>query len=522
MQPSPQQLAIYTAITSTRANLLVTAVAGAGKTTTLRGIVQRIPAGASVAFCAYNKAIATEITAKVADDTAKGLVAAKVQCGTFHSFGFRAWARYAEQKTGKKVVVDTTGDKLARLLVEVEVPEGYHAFVKQAVSLAKQRAIGVLVPFADTAAWQGLIDHFELEDLLEGGEGLSEMNLQLRVNNGLNFACRVLRAGTELDTELVDFDDMLYAPLVHNIKLWQNDYVLVDEAQDTNPARRCMAKRMLKAGGRLVAVGDPAQAIYGFTGADNDSLAIIKAEFACTEMPLTVTYRCPKAVVAKAREYVSHITAADSAPEGRTDTVELAEFLRLPAEQLGPSVAVLCRNTKPLVEVAFALIRRRIACRVEGRDIGRSLMALATKWKVRGVVAMAAKLEQYAMVETQRLLAKGQEAKAASLQDRVDTLMVFVDSLPGGATLNDLRTEITKVFADTPDGTPAPCLVLSTVHKSKGREWPTVYVLGRNRFMPSPFARQEWQMQQELNLIYVAFTRAQETLVEVVVPVPVK
>jgi ATP-dependent exoDNAse (exonuclease V) beta subunit len=41
-------------------------------------------------------------------------------------------------------------------------------------------------------------------------------------------------------------------------------------------------------------------------------------------------------------------------------------------------------------------------------------------------------------------------------------------------------------------------------------------ILGREQFMPSQWARQEWQQDQETNLIYVAVTRAQETLVEIV------
>ena len=116
--------------------------------------------------------------------------------------------------------------------------------------------------------------------------------------------------------EIIDYDDMVYLPLQRDLRMLQNDWVLIDEAQDTNPTRRALAKNMLKPGGRLVAVGDPHQAIFGFTGADNDSLNIIEQEFQCARMPLTVTYRCPKAVVQHARNWVSHITAHDSAPEG--------------------------------------------------------------------------------------------------------------------------------------------------------------------------------------------------------------
>jgi len=49
------------------------------------------------------------------------------------------------------------------------------------------------------------------------------------------------------------------------------------------------------------------------------------------------------------------------------------------------------------------------------------------------------------------------------------------------------------------------------VHKAKGLEWLRVFILDRDR-MPSRWARRDWQVQQEENLIYVAYTRAKEEL----------
>ena len=81
-------------------------------------------------------------------------------------------------------------------------------------------------------------------------------------------------------------------------------------------------------------------------------------------------------------------------------------------------------------------------------------------------------------------------------------------------TVDGLRAMIDGIFAD--DVTNAGNLiVLCSAHRSKGLEWNRVFLLGRNELMPSPFARQEWQMEQERNLIYVAVTRAKQTLVEV-------
>jgi DNA helicase-2/ATP-dependent DNA helicase PcrA len=334
----------------------------------------------------------------------------------------------------------------------------------------------------------------------------------------LTYAKDLLKASVEADHIGFDFDDMIYAPLVHDMRMRGNDWVLVDEAQDTNPARRAFAKKILAPGGRLLAVGDPHQAIYGFTGADNDSLEIIKREFSAVTLPLTVTYRCPKAVVAHAQQWVSHITAADTAPEGEVREMDAAEFSTFHSS-LDKETAVLCRNTKPLVELAFELIRKGIGCHVEGKDIGRGLMALVNKWKRAVTVAdLVDRLNDYLERQTERFLAKGQEMKAESLADRVDTIKIIASSLPDDAPLSELAASVSKLFEDTEPGTPSRHVTLSTIHKSKGREWNKVYVLGRNRYQPSKFARQRWQQDQEVNLMYVASTRAKQLLVEVTVP----
>src|SRR5262249_45049744 len=145
----------------------------------------------------------------------------------------------------------------------------------------------------------------------------------------------------------------------------------------------------------LFAVGDPHQAIYGFTGADNDSIDIIKQDFKAKEMPLTVTYRCPKLVVKMAQSWVSHIQAHESSPEGSISMESFEQMMQNPA-RLDSDAAILCRNTRPLVTAAFSLIRAKIPCRIEGRDIGEQLKKLATRWKsITNISALEEKLEEW-------------------------------------------------------------------------------------------------------------------------------
>ena len=61
---------------------------------------------------------------------------------------------------------------------------------------------------------------------------------------------------------------------------------------------------------------------------------------------------------------------------------------------------------------------------------------------------------------------------------------------------------------------------LCTIHRAKGREWDRVFILGRNRYQPSKWAKTKADIEGERNLAYVAVTRAKRELVDVCVPVP--
>src|SRR4029077_17901695 len=120
-------------------------------------------------------------------------------------------------------------------------------------------------------------------------------------------------------------------------------------------ARRALVRKFLKPDGRMVVVGDDRQAIMGFAGASADAMDDLIKELQPTILPLTVTWRCPKAVVAEAQKLVPDILAADNAAVGKI--LMQAEL----TEQLEKTDAILCRNTAPLVTTAYGLIRRKVA-----------------------------------------------------------------------------------------------------------------------------------------------------------------
>ena len=507
--PSHHQSNFFQWVENGRGSCVLAAVAGSGKTTSVVESLAYVPVGQSVVLLAFNAAIAKElnarVTARFASLTNAGDHAAAahydprfVTAKTFHSLGYGVVRKYLEKRG---IRLQNPDDKkvrgLARALLGEATPayETYADYAVRLVGLAKGHGIGCLVADTDTV-WHDLASHHDLyledEDADEG--------------RAVTLARELLRLSNDTAARgSLDFDDMLYLVCKWGLRLWQHDWLFVDEAQDTNPVRRALAKLALRPGGRLVAVGDPCQAIYGFTGASHDALDLLRHEFNAVELPLTVCYRCARDVVAEAQAIVPHLETFEGAPQGQVSR-DLPLTAALP--HLGVHDAVLCRQTAPLIKLAYSLIGRGVGCKVLGRDLGQGLSSLVKRTRARGLAQLEEKLEAYRDREVAKLTAKGQEHKADALNDRVESIFTVIGSLhENERTVPALLAAIESLFSDT-NG----CLTLSTVHKAKGREWETVALL-EPELMPSKFARQDWQYQQEQNLIYVAYTRAKRHLI---------
>jgi DNA helicase-2/ATP-dependent DNA helicase PcrA len=491
--PSPQQASFIEWVVDGKGHCVLIAVAGAGKTTTVIKASELMSGWVFIG--AYNTKMAEELKERTKE-------LAHVVAGTFHSQGFKALKFHFKDKT-LKTDRNKVADMFDLMVAELNRPDlmEIKSAVCATVSMAKQRGIGALSPMNDYAAWKEMVEHFGTD------ESLPEDKVNCMEQLIKTSAALLKRSNANLD--VIDFDDMIYLALLYNVRMLKHAWVIIDEAQDTNPTRRELAKRMLAPGGRLVAVGDPHQGIFGFTGADNDALDLIVEEFKAVTMPLSVTFRCPKAVVAVARQFVDHIEAADTAPEGKVESVKYDDLIGL----VQPGDAILCRFNKYLVNLCFKLIRQGIAAKIEGRDVGQGFISLSKRWKVKNLSALASRLEAYKEREVKKYLDKRQEQMAEKVTDKVETLLVLIQRAleQGITTVGGLQLMIEGMFQDGV-GKDKKLVTLCSEHKSKGLEWPRVFILGLYELQPSPWARQAWQMEQEVNLQYVAVTRAQEEL----------
>jgi superfamily I DNA/RNA helicase len=162
-----------------------------------------------------------------------------------------------------------------------------------------------------------------------------------------------------------------------------------------------------------------------------------------------------------------------------------------------------------MIEAAYGLIKHRVACRILGRDIGVGLENLIKQMKAKDIDHLEEWLDVYLNREIAKLTSKGKEDKAQAVDDRVTTLRCIISHLDEGSqTIDGLIKSIQQLFTDNNKG----LLTLATVHKSKGLEFSRVFILGRHKYMPSCWARKQWQKQQEVNLIYVAYTRTKQEL----------
>ena len=478
-KPSIYQQDVFNFIQSGSGNAVIQAVAGSGKTTTIIQSLNLIPTNKRILMLAFNKSIANELKEKVPFH---------VEVLTFHSCGF------ASLRNSSRARIQVKSNKIFNIIkneIEWDERKVYGAYISKLVSLAKGAGMGVLVP--DTyEEWMHLINH---HDVLQFND-----NIDLDIDTLIDYSSNILRASNR-DRRTIDFDDMLLFTLLYKSQYKQYDYVFIDEAQDTNGVQRTILKKLLKPQGRLIAVGDPYQAIYGFRGADSTAMEMIVSEFGAKVLPLSISYRCSKNVVKEANEYMPDIRAFERSPDGLVEEVS-----RYETNDFSNEDAILCRNTAPLVKMAYSFIGRGVPVNMLGRDIGAGLISFIKSFKTSSISELESEMYEWYEDQKQKAEETGNESKFDSCTDKYDSVKIFIDQVNNDSVTN-LISVIEDLFSDEENNN----LTLATVHKSKGLEWKKVFILDRHRFFPK-WARKEWMQIQERNIVYVAITRAKRNL----------
>lgn len=606
-------------------HLVIEALAGTGKTTTLvEGLKAMLgrdgasidpspqqqaiwdslcltPATASVCFVAFNKSIADELKRRVPENC---------NAMTMHSLGLKtvtsAFGRVViEQGRVQNILEEITGVPIRDLrykkfeavkaaeelvglckmnLVTPEVDPTSYAVKEAAVKAGFTPENPV--PEGWLPKWQDCPDGWNtdlFEDNLDKLASHYEVELNGSKTQVYKWVPVVLARCMNVDKDrMIDFDDMIWLPVACDLNVAQYDLLLVDEAQDLNRCQQALAK---KAGRRLVLCGDTHQAIYGFAGADSESMQRMKMELTscpacegrgyfpvgdgmpdydcndcngtggCKVLPLTVTRRCGRAIVAEAQRIVPAFEAHENNGEGwigracykqqEQSNVEVAEGVladlregrQHSVEELEARVSyhemvqdgdmVLCRVNAPLVSQCFKFLKAGRRAEIQGRNIAQGLISTVKKVCKNLDVPYVNKLPDYSKVGTPDLVEKlsdwinqetakenrkrnPSESRLINLNDRYDCLICFTE---GMVNVQQVIDRIESVFTDkeNPHG-----IRLSTIHRAKGLEAKRVFLLEpEGATVPHPMAKSKWQREQEMNLRYVAITRAIEELVYV-------
>ena len=304
--------------------------------------------------------------------------------------------------------------------------------------------------------------------------------------------------------------DMLVLPLSYKDKIPTYKYVFIDECQDLNTAQRelmlCAARN-----GRFIAVGDRNQAINGFAGADCNSFDKIAKLDNTIELPLSVNYRCGANIIRLAQELVPQITAHDGAIDGKISYVET-----LSKDMFQPNDMVICRTSAPLVGLCMKLLQNGITAIVKGKDIAQDLKLLVENANTSSIDEVLAYLSK----EKNKLIAKIKHDRKCSEEDARSSqrYITFEDRCKCIENIcmyslkdtTELKEYISILFSDD---NMTNSVVLSTIHKAKGLESDRVIILLPNKLPLTWKGQQEWQYNQEVNLKYVAFTRAKKELI---------
>jgi DNA helicase II / ATP-dependent DNA helicase PcrA len=495
---STYQRAIFEHVSCGKGHLVVIARAGSGKTSTIIEALNHLPEGKTALMCAFNKSIAT---------TLSNHVPSGVTVKTLHALGYasikKTWGDHVHPlETRDAAIVDAvvppkvTFEDRGNLKSLIKFAKAYMVQSDEDLEdLRYQNGLGI--------AWDYYYDdHGELpgefgyiQKFSENGEAIDPALIR-RAEDAIQFGWvrKALAMSCRRSAE-ISYADMVYIPAALGIRTGSFDYVFVDELQDMDRGQLMLAQNALRAGGRLVGIGDDRQAIYSFRGADSRAIDRITEELNADVLKLPVSYRCPTSVATMVRDYVPDFETPTGAPEGSIEKVSILKA----QETWREGDYVLSRTNAPLVRQCLAALASGTRAFIQGRDIGAGLIALLKKSRAENIPQLHKWLTTWEEAEVKRLTAADKEHLIESARDKAAALTAMTDGL---SSISELRTRIEQVFAN--DG--GKKLMFSSVHRAKGMEARRVFVL-----QPT-FFNVRGSRSEEQNLWYVAITRTMEQL----------
>ena len=486
--PSKYQEAIFNFVSKENGNLFINACSGSGKTTTILKCIDLIPSDKTVAFCAFNKDIVNEIKKRVNKER-------KSSVKTIHSMGYSI---ICENLSVDRIFMNEfkystvmNGEEF-KSKIYVQKKKNYKRFYKNIRLMFNLCRCNLCINAEDIEA---LFDKYGVD--IVGNE--VEM-------------IRFLMDYGKSDLRCFDFTDMIWIPYMNNYQTekLKSDYIIVDEVQDVNLAQLDVILKCFNKHTRGIFVGDENQLIYGFSGTDRDSIDMVRSIPNTIQLPLSISYRCPKKVVDFVHTYCSTIESKEDAIDG-----EVIDVDDLSTVEIGDSV--ICRNNAPLMKAYGELVKLGKTPRVLGSDVSKQMIDVITytrqeelnvKLLQEGVFSVLYKdlIDIREEIKTKYNVSNFDAYNTHAFKERYDLVQALEILSEDVKTSSELIEKIKSVFSNKKGDD----VVLSTAHRSKGLEYNNVYIICNSLFNKK--CDLEWEKRQEQNLAYVAYTRTKNKL----------
>ena len=490
---SEYQTNVLTFLENGVGNLVINAAAGSSKTTTLVNCMRFIPEGKKVLFVSFNKHIAEEINKRIDNPNAIAR--------TCSSVGYE--------------ICRENGVGLGRV-----DNEKYNDYIRDNIcSISNYGEINSLGRNRGTYLRniRQLVDlcRYTLNFTIKEIEALAKKYGIVPIRDEFEVCRQVLKWGKN-NTDVIDQTDMVWLPNVLNLNTRRliKDFIFIDEAQDISVSQQALITKCYNRGARVIAVGDKSQQINVWCGSDEAAIDKFRSAPNTIELSLPICYRCGKKIIEFANQYsCDKMIPRSDAPDG-----EVVEHVSI--NKIGMGDMVLSTNTPPLIELQQKLFRMNKKTFIQGfKEIKDDFLGLvgginATKidFQCKTKDGLFPQLYGALIDEIDRLIQSGMDEEEALsrpsvlyMYDNIKAIGVISEGL---TEVRDLIDKIKLIF----NGDSKDAILLSTVHRAKGLEADRVYIYQPSVLKNNMLATKDWEKKTEVNLQYVAYTRAKNSL----------
>ncbi|MCK9640243.1 MAG: UvrD-helicase domain-containing protein [Prolixibacteraceae bacterium] len=541
MEFTSEQKTIFQFVSQESGHGIIDAVAGAGKTTTIMECATFVKDKSTILFCAFNNSISNEIARRFLK-----LGLNEVTVKTIHALGRQILQD--NNTSGRPITLEE--DKYKELIKSKEIQEKLRIHFEEILKIngfevdefddrknfaannlvnkINSRLLDINFKYRATltkeelSEFESLIIHFGIFNEIEVAK--KNFNEELKAY----FECHklLLEAGNELSrkTMIIDFTDMLYLPYKWNQQPTRRyEFLFIDECQDLSKSQFAVAAKYGKKDGRILAVGDPSQSIYGFTGADINSFFRVKEYTKALQLPLTICFRCPKKVIELAQTIREDIVG-NKEEVGILDTILFDDVINLTK----PGDLIISRLRAPIVLMVFSFIDKNIKVQIHGDEVREIISEIKNIFKQNELnVVISTLSDEFNELELEVkkrwkwIISKNAERIIDNTErnlyidnenNYLDRKLEFLHKKyeqwkNDCDTLNDIIRKIKEFISATENS-----IKLSTIHRAKGLENERVFILNYDELPYYRLQQKDWERTQELNLKYVAITRALKEL----------